>query len=144
LLGESGEALIGREADLLAPLTKGRHNYVPAAITAMVGKQCTVIAKVDQETYATDRGIVFLTVSKAQLITDSVTALGSSTHTSLAIADKAIVPPDYPKSTQSHLPEGCGSQTTPPKDIIEPTDADEEEVNSTPTWFSINKCSGMF
>jgi hypothetical protein len=73
-----------------------------------------------------------------------VTALGSSTQTSLAIADKAIVPPDYPKSTQSHLPEGCGSQTTPPKDIIEPTDADEEEVNSTPTWFSINKCSGMF
>jgi hypothetical protein len=100
-LGQSGEDLIGREADLLAPLTKGRHNYVPADITAMVGKQCTVIAKVDQETYATDRGIVFLTVSKAQLITDSVTALGSSTHTSLAIADKAIVPPDYPKSTQS-------------------------------------------
>jgi hypothetical protein len=70
-LGESSEALAGKEADL-APLTKCRPNYVPAAISATVGKKCTIIAKVDQETYDADPRIVFLTVSKAQLITNTV------------------------------------------------------------------------
>jgi hypothetical protein len=71
-LGESSEALAGKEADLLAPLTKCRPYYVPAAISATVGKKCTIIAKVDQETYDADPRIVFLTVSKAQLITNTV------------------------------------------------------------------------
>jgi hypothetical protein len=74
-LGESSETLRGKEVDLRAPPTIGQPNYVPAAITTTVGKNCTVIAEVDRETYNADPGIVFLTISKAQLITDSAAAL---------------------------------------------------------------------
>jgi hypothetical protein len=74
-LGKGGESLKGKEVDLRAPLTKGQPNYVPTAITTTVGKNCTVIAEVDKETYNADHGIMFLTTSKAQLITNSAAAL---------------------------------------------------------------------
>ncbi|KAK1595648.1 hypothetical protein QYE76_017282 [Lolium multiflorum] len=118
--GNCADALTGKEADLLAPLTKGRPNYVPPAIIAAVGKKCTITAEVDQETYDANSGIVFLTVSKAQLLTDSVQVVEPSTHTTSAITDKAIMP-------IGHHPEGSFSQTTPPKDVLESIDAEEDE-----------------
>jgi hypothetical protein len=63
--GNCADILTGKEADLLAPLTKGRPNYIPPAITATVGKKCTITAEVDQETYDANPGVVVLTVSKA-------------------------------------------------------------------------------
>jgi hypothetical protein len=116
-LGTCTEAFTGKKADLLAPLTKGRPNYVPPAITAAIGKKCIVTAEVDQETYDADPGTVFLTASNAQMITDSLPPVEPS------IRHKAIAP------TDDH-PEGSISQATPPKDIIQPTDANEEEVNN--------------
>ncbi|KAK1650859.1 hypothetical protein QYE76_068664 [Lolium multiflorum] len=63
--GNCADVITGKEADLLAPLTKGRPNYIPPAITATVGKNCTITAEVDQETYDANPGVVVLTVSKA-------------------------------------------------------------------------------
>lgn len=118
--GNCAEALTGKEVDLLAPLTKGRPNYVPPAIIAAVGKKCTITWEVDQETYDVNPGVVFLTVSKAQLLTDSVQVVEPSTQISSAIADKTIMPID-------HHPEGSSSQATPPKDVLESIDAEEDE-----------------
>jgi hypothetical protein len=122
-LGTCTEAFTGKKADLLAPLTKGRPNYVHPAITAAIGKKCTVTAEVDQETYDADPGTVFLTASKAQLITDSLPPVEPSIRTSPVTTDKVIAP------TDDH-PEVSIFEATPPKEIIEPTDANEEEVNS--------------
>jgi hypothetical protein len=63
--GNCADVITGKEADLLAPLTKGRPNYIPPAITATVGKKCTITTEVDQETYDANPGVVVLTVSKA-------------------------------------------------------------------------------
>lgn len=126
-LGESGTVLTGRDAALLAALTRGRPNFVPAAISATVGKKCTVIAEVDQETYDADPGVVFLTVSKAQLINDPAPAQASSTRSNLATANEAAMLADEHGSMQSQLPENSSSQATPPKDVMQGNNTDAEE-----------------
>jgi hypothetical protein len=57
------------------------------------------------------------------------------------------VPADDLEGIQSHLPEGCSSQSqmTPSEDIIEPTD--EEEVNSSllgSLYTTVPMCSNFF
>lgn len=57
-------------------------------------------------TYDADPGVVFLTVSMAQLINDSV----PSCHSNRAIANEAAVPADELRSTQNQLPQNSSPE----------------------------------
>jgi hypothetical protein len=79
--GDSGTTLIGRDALLLIATTKGRSNFVPPAITGIAGKKCTIIAGISEKTFDVDPRILFLTVSKCELIKDSASEKKSSSYT---------------------------------------------------------------
>jgi hypothetical protein len=83
-LDESGTILTGEDAVLRVAATRCWPNFVPPSIIGVVGKKCATSAKVTHETSDADPSIVFLTISKSQLISTSTPPESSSSHSDSA------------------------------------------------------------
>jgi len=63
--GDAAANIIGKYIVLLLAQTKGRADFVPPAIDAIVGKNCTVLSMVKDETYdAKEEGLILFEVKK--------------------------------------------------------------------------------
>lgn len=124
--GDNGKILTGKDAILLAAQTKGRPEFVPAAISNVVGKKCVVTAEVKQDTLDADDGLIIFSASRAELIGSSIEETSSSSR-SIQLADsQTTAPPALTDSQKNQFLE-----TTPVKDIIEEGSTKTEEVALT-------------
>jgi hypothetical protein len=99
-LGEVGASLIGRDVGELVAATKGRADFVPAALAEIVGKKCTVVAEVAEDCYNADPGVLYFKVPKCEVIT----------------APNIAEPSSSQSTQQENLTES--QQATPPKDVL--------------------------
>jgi hypothetical protein len=113
---------------LLAASTKGCPNFIPPVVTGVVGKKCTVITEISGKTYDADPRILFFTVSKCELIKDYALEETSSSYSNLAVHTMTDEPAKAIANEQVETEETKSPQATPPKDVVDPTDPDTDEV----------------
>lgn len=130
--GDDASVIIGKDIALLLAQTRGRHNFVPPAISDTVGKKCTVTALVKDETYdAEEEGLIIFEVKKAELITyPSLTETSSkqpATPASKETSTMTATPAGIPRIPESPT----GPENTPTKNIVDQTGSKIEDDRSS-------------
>lgn len=128
--GNQGIALIGREPSLLVSQVRGRLDYLPSAITDVLGKTYTVTAQVNQDTYDTNPGHIMFKVSAVQPYIQAPEESAAAESPKLPAAENTALTTSSSTAKANQSKTAMDPESTPVKDVLEFDPASSEETTT--------------